>query len=174
MKGLFRGFCPKDNGTQTILLNGKEIKGEWVDGNYVHRTQFYGENCPCDDHFILSGGEFHCSYYEDHEIIAETLGEAIRGITDKNGNQIFEGDVVGDEFCAWEVRYDFDVSCICLYFLNIRDRFLSKEIANEVEILGTIYDEKGKSAISNCTINQKMKKLAHQYSKRGWFWEVPK
>jgi hypothetical protein len=32
MKGLYRGFCRNDNGTETIVLNGEKINGEWVQG----------------------------------------------------------------------------------------------------------------------------------------------
>lgn len=32
MKGLYRGFCRNENGTETIVLNGEKINGEWVQG----------------------------------------------------------------------------------------------------------------------------------------------
>lgn len=33
---LFRGFCPNENGTKTIWLDGEEIKGEWIEGDLIH------------------------------------------------------------------------------------------------------------------------------------------
>lgn len=30
----FKGFCPNEQGTTTIYLDGKEIKGDWVVGFY--------------------------------------------------------------------------------------------------------------------------------------------
>ena len=159
MKGLFRGFCPKDNGTQTILLNGKEIKGEWVEGNYVHRTQFYGEDFPCDDHFILSGGEFHCSYYEDHEIIPETLGEAVRGVTDINGRQIFEGDVIADGYSTWKVKYNDEHSGFSAYFFDCEQRKINEEMAKRFEIIGTIFDEKFEQSIERYHFRKKCGRL---------------
>lgn len=33
---LFRGFHPDENGTTTITLNGKKIKGEWVFGYPIY------------------------------------------------------------------------------------------------------------------------------------------
>ena len=32
---LFRGFHSTDNGTKTITLDGKKIKGEWVYGSLI-------------------------------------------------------------------------------------------------------------------------------------------
>lgn len=102
-----------------ILFRGKRVdNGEWVEGSYVHRTQFYGEDCPCDDHFILSGGEFHCDYYNDHEIIPETLCEFTggygRNTTKYAFTKLWENDVVkifsdADGYFNGKKRYIYGV-----------------------------------------------------------------
>lgn len=135
MKGLYRGFCRNENGTETIVLNGEKIKGEWVEGNYVHRTQFYGEDCPCDNHFILSGGEFHADYYNAREVIPETVCEAVRGLTDKNGKQVFEGDKV--KWCSIEGTIVFE-----LHRFYVKGNILwDFGHDDKIEVIGTIFDE---------------------------------
>lgn len=85
-KILFRGFHPDNNGTTTITLNSEKIKGEWIYGSLItlgeNKYICYAKNC----HSIINAGAL------SDIVIPETVGQWVT--TDKNGKDIFLGDLV--------------------------------------------------------------------------------
>ena len=76
-----------------ILFRGQDAAtGDWIKGFYVHLFDDKGN----DSHRIYSGyAETDCEdYYPDFwEVDPETVGQ-FTGRVDKNGNRVFEGDII--------------------------------------------------------------------------------
>lgn len=128
---LFRGFHPQQeweqdrNDTITITLNGKKIKGWWVEGSLLSQVREDSLTFIVTHEVRFGACQFcgECSVAYDTdcqiEVLSETVGQNT-GLIDKNGNKIFEGDIVqseeyqqGDE--VGEVVYD---SKDCTYWVH--------------------------------------------------------
>lgn len=96
---LFRGFHPCD-GPDTIVVDGEKVKGEWVEGSLIHRTSYYGE--PCDNYFIVTGGEFDSDYYDAEKVLPSTVGQYVNIDVHREAwpqsekHKIFTGDMLGE------------------------------------------------------------------------------
>ena len=85
---------------RNILFRGKDTEtGEWIDGFYVCLNG--------KEHRIYSGfAETDCgNYYPDFwKVAPETVGQ-FTGVTDKDGNGIFEGDIVRFDNAVFVVQF---------------------------------------------------------------------
>lgn len=125
-----------------ILFKAKRLdNGEWVDGYYFKSFDAYSEK---EQHRII---ETHCYFFgqyegfsEPYEIDPDTLCQ-FTGLTDKNGNKIWENDIVGHigdkeeiifpeivEYGSWDYNtYGFSVCCV----------------TNDVKVIGNKFDNSG-------------------------------
>ena len=134
---LFKGFHQDENGAEKIFVNGEWISGEWVQGYYsALKAPSTGEI----KHVIFSFDRA-----ADY-VIPETVGE-YTGKNDRNGNRIFETDVVDCRFVG--IRYPAEVifkdgSFGVKYKYGGTDHFspFTSYIATaEFEILGNSYSD---------------------------------
>lgn len=109
-----------------ILFRGKRVdNGEWTEG-YFFKTWHKV--------FLLWGMTGDCPNME--EVIPETVGQ-FTGLCDKNGNKIFEGDIVRDlDGRIYEIKY-FDFEWIAeqpkSFWINIKH-------LKPCEVIGNIHD----------------------------------
>ena len=154
MKGLYRGFCRNENGTETIVLNGERIKGDWVQGNLFVTTLQYPNKEVKEYHIYdsyIGIGEDDLPCYQsglDEIVLPETVCEAVRGLTDRNGKQVFEGDKAIAQghrgnvvFASGAYAIDYDTPITedwlgtMIYCLEGEDNTF------DIEVIGTIFDE---------------------------------
>ena len=146
MRGLYRGFCRNENGTETIVLNGEKIKGDWIYGGLYVNSRIYDIKATHLIMEVVDGfGMIEPPMAKPYEVIPETVCEAVRETTDINGKQIFEGDIIRENyyFCnsTRKVKYNYDHSGFGAYSHGCEQRQMSKEEAEHYEVIGTIFDE---------------------------------
>ena len=114
-----------------ILFRGKRTNDyEWIEGSL----------CTTIDFYTISYFDFE-GYYIEEKVIPETVGQ-YTGFTDKNGNKIFEGDIIRKtnkgrhpEIFTANIHTDFRVNEEVYY--GPCEHFTE---SCEYEIIGNIHD----------------------------------
>lgn len=132
---LFRGFRPCENGDTTISIEGKVVRGEWVEGGYWLNdtaTRQTPHIIDCDGNSI--------------PVLHSTVGQ-YTGKTDKKGVKIFVGDIISANFrTPFTVEWDSEGCRFLGVQPNDGSRHFSTSnryicyLSDTQKVIGTIFD----------------------------------
>lgn len=130
---LFRGFCPSENGKQIITLDGEDIRGDWVYGDLIHNIDCVKVREKETDINRIA---------KSYEVIHDTVGQ-YTGLKDKNGNEIYEGDIVTGLFNHTDIIGHIVYGSDATFFIERKGLYgIGLNNAEDwLEVIGNIHDK---------------------------------
>ena len=121
-----------------IKFRGKTTnKNEWVYGFYNQDIQWDSDDGNSIDFYYIYQLSGDGEYYKKFEVIPETVGQ-FTGLTDKNGIEIYAGDIVINELHNEVIEVEFDVECQTCSLADII--YMDN---SPIEVIGNIHDKDG-------------------------------
>lgn len=129
-----------------VLFRGKSKRG-WVEGFFFYLGGDGGGNVPCIGTDGLSANDYSEIFHWDYEKVdPSTIGQ-YTGLMDKNGNRIFEGDIIRTSYPDCTAIVSWDAGCArFIGFTRESERRIvyvdrvGKDNRSAVEVIGNIYE----------------------------------
>lgn len=124
--------------TREILFRGKRVdNGQWVEGYYVKDPKGLSRI------YYKPFDESSSNTY--HFVIPESVGQ-FTGLTDKNGNKIFEGDLIcvcdnKNGFLKVEFKNQYVGGWVLTHPEVIHELSLGARKVSDLEVIGNIHDK---------------------------------
>jgi hypothetical protein len=121
-----------------ILFRGKSIEdNKWVYGDLIREKKSFGKICTRIYRTTNNGWELI-------DVDSKTVGQ-YTGLNDKNGNKIFEGDIVdfpdrSDSESYGVVEYDTNETEFGIVYDSIYEGLGRQYHSRDIEVIGNIFD----------------------------------